>query len=306
MRYFIAIIYCLMFCIVPVFSDNAGTNSGTFLKIAVGAEASGAGGAYTSLAGGALASYWNPAGISDIKKKEAYFYHNQWIADIKQEFFSIALPSKKNTAFAFSFNYLSSGNIEKTEILNKLPVDMGNFSAYSYAVSAGVSKKFNDISAGFNLKLIKEKIDSYDDQAFAFDFGINYFIKNYNLKTSLAALNLGSKIKLDKESYKLPATLKLGSNYKLEFNGINIALCADLFKIVEEDLTFNLGSIIELPYDISVRTGYNESFDIGKKYSLGFGKIFKMNSGSELDINYAWIPSDISENAHNFSFCYRW
>ena len=117
---------------------------------------------------------------------------------------------------------------------------------------------------------------------------------------------MGSKIKLDKESYKLPATLKLGSNYKLEFNKINIILCADLTKIVEEDFTFNIGSVIELPYDISVRTGYNESFDIGKKYSLGFGKIFKLNSGSELDINYAWIPSDIADNAHNFSFSFRW
>jgi len=51
---------------------KTGTTAGQFLKIGVGARALGMGSAFSSVAGDGSSLYWNPAGISRLKKIRSY------------------------------------------------------------------------------------------------------------------------------------------------------------------------------------------------------------------------------------------
>ena len=92
MSFTIKIIICV--CALFVIESNAqsgsslnktGTTAAQFLKIGVGPRAIGMGGAYTALADDINAMYWNPAGLSRMNSKEAFFNHVDWIMDVKME-----------------------------------------------------------------------------------------------------------------------------------------------------------------------------------------------------------------------------
>jgi len=70
---------------VSVAASNAGRTAADFLLIGVGARAAGMGGAYTVVSEGALASYWNPAGLSDVEGGEVVLGHFSWFQDITME-----------------------------------------------------------------------------------------------------------------------------------------------------------------------------------------------------------------------------
>ena len=62
--------------------SKTGTTSAQFLKIGADARGSSMGNAFTAMAGGISSMYWNPAGMTSIRKMEAVFLNSDWIAGI--------------------------------------------------------------------------------------------------------------------------------------------------------------------------------------------------------------------------------
>ena len=52
--------------------QRAGTASGTFLKIAIGARATGLGESFVAVANDPSAIFWNPAGLASVLRQEVY------------------------------------------------------------------------------------------------------------------------------------------------------------------------------------------------------------------------------------------
>ena len=83
MLQFRIVLFMTIFILIPICS-NAGSVSqagALFLRIPVGARASGMGDAYTAVAEDASATWWNPAGLAFINRTEtgnntAIGYHN--------------------------------------------------------------------------------------------------------------------------------------------------------------------------------------------------------------------------------------
>src|SRR5713226_8824021 len=70
-----------------VLADPAGF---AFLEVPAGARASALGGGYTSLAQGAEAVYWNPAGLEGTHGVELAAAHYEFIQVLRDEQFAIA------------------------------------------------------------------------------------------------------------------------------------------------------------------------------------------------------------------------
>src|SRR5205085_11630863 len=75
--------------------QRAGTASGTFLKIGVGARATGLGESFVAVANDPSAIYWNPAGLASIQRQAISFSHVEWPADIRFEHVAFVLPVKR-------------------------------------------------------------------------------------------------------------------------------------------------------------------------------------------------------------------
>ena len=76
-----AVIICLV-TVTLVFASGPGTVGGDFLKIGVGERAVGMGGAFSSIADNATAIYWNPAGLSQLTKRELSGMKLDYLLDI--------------------------------------------------------------------------------------------------------------------------------------------------------------------------------------------------------------------------------
>ena len=75
--------------------QRAGTASGTFLKIGIGARATGLGEAFVAVANDPTAIYWNPAGLASIQRQELAISHVEWPADIRFEHLALVLPVRR-------------------------------------------------------------------------------------------------------------------------------------------------------------------------------------------------------------------
>src|SRR6185369_10023297 len=62
--------------------QRAGTSSGTFLKIGVGARATGLGESFVAVANDPSAIYWNPAGLASVLRQEVLFSHASWPGEV--------------------------------------------------------------------------------------------------------------------------------------------------------------------------------------------------------------------------------
>src|SRR2546426_7784947 len=75
--------------------QRAGTSSGTFLRIGVGARAIGLGESFVAVANDPSAIYWNPAGLASLQRQELLLSHVEWPADIRYEHAAWVLPVQR-------------------------------------------------------------------------------------------------------------------------------------------------------------------------------------------------------------------
>ena len=76
----------------PVFPPgNRRCTDAQFVKIGADARGSSMGNAFTAMSGGISAMYWNPAGMTSIRKFEAVFLNSDWIAGITYNYTAVGL-----------------------------------------------------------------------------------------------------------------------------------------------------------------------------------------------------------------------
>src|SRR6202041_1064947 len=73
---------------------DVGTAAAEFLQIGAGARSLGMGEAYTAVADGPDAVYWNPAGLSRMTRPEATYAITSLPAGIAHDYFAFGAPSE--------------------------------------------------------------------------------------------------------------------------------------------------------------------------------------------------------------------
>ena len=279
-------------------NDKSGTSTLSFLKLGTGARAAGMGEAFVSCSEGVTTPFWNPASISGVKGTQVSLTHSQWFQDVTAEHFSSALRAGDN-AFGLSLSLGKVPDIERREGPTAEPLAV--FDAHDMVLSLSYARHLKGKSAaGVTVKWIYEKIDISSASGLGFDLGgiCSPFSGSArpvlgNLTFGAAILNLGSKIKFEKETYSLPTQYKTGVSYFAERERwqSDFRMSLDLVKPRDDDLKVHLGGEGGLHQTLKLRLGYQIGHD-DKALSFGMGVKFKNYA-----IDYAFVPykSDLGE-----------
>jgi len=277
--------------------ENAGTRAMTFLKIGVGAEAIAMGESQVAEADDLYASYWNPAGLTQLEGAQVALMHSEWFAGINHEFIGAALPLRNIGTFGASASFLAFGDLQgrdrdgnATSIFR--PYDLALI--FSYARDFGTA-----VAIGANAKLLREKIADETGTGIAFDTGILYTFADIPLSLGVNAQHLGPRVKFIEEAFGLPVTFRGGAAYRPLQD--TLVLTMDIIRPSDNDPTVAAGVSYSVVDMLQLRAGY--------KYQLGgndLGAMSGITSGfgltlQQFQIDYAFVPFGILGVTHRFS-----
>jgi hypothetical protein len=272
---------------------SEGKTGMAFLKVGVGARASGMGEAFSAVVNDATASYWNPAALLSAKGPNASLVYNSWLLDVKSEFGSLQF-SRSWAVSVYSFHL---SDIPVRTIPSSEPIENTGAQYFSFAIShaRAISKKLH---VGLTVKYLFEKIHVNSATGGAVDIGLRYKITDQKLNFAAVIQNLGGMGKMVNESTTLPALSRFGVMYELPrtYGPMNILLAADFLVPFKENLRANFGTELTFWRQLLLRAGFmggNES------RSLSFG-IGVSKSWFRFDYSLTHFKNDL-ETGHHFS-----
>jgi hypothetical protein len=272
-------------------SDSASV-AGKYLTLGVGAAAAGMGNAYTGSAQDAVAMFWNPAGMINMKTKDTqnsvFLAHNGWLMNSEVDNIAIARYFKNIGIFGFGLTYFNSGDMDRYDInaVSGEPIDLGTtFSNYALCTSLSYANSLDEnINFGIVLKYISDYIDSSAATAFAFDLGLKYNVTPLKgLSLNVVARNFGGQF----GTSVLSKELVFGVDYSFLIADWGINAEYDAVGKIKNNAVHRFGLEVKTPYTVVLRTGYytddTEIHDGFKNFTFGAG--IKINKLYSLDIS---------------------
>jgi tetratricopeptide (TPR) repeat protein len=242
---------------------HAGGEPGAFLQWGAGARSLGMGRAFLAVADDASATYWNPAAMVQLERKELMGLQAQLAGETNFTFLSYVSPGSKAGAWGFNMTSLSSGGFEKVAITldPSAPVDSpsylsvektGAFTVSQQAMTFAYGKQVtNKLSMGLSLKRITNTIDTFSQAFSAVDASI--FSKvNENYRFGFAVRNAVSQSPAE-SSDRLPLTLRVGNAYSMMNK--RLVLAADLSSSKGSGFGWNVGTEYWLSRKTALRMG---------------------------------------------------
>ena len=223
-----------------------GTTGAEFLRLGVGARALGMGEAYTAVADGPDAVYWNPAGLALMRRPELSYSRGELPAGLHHDFLSFAFPMRLIAGTgAVAVTRLTGDRLYMTDNVNQ---SVGSFAPHSEAYSFAYAHDFSDnsltersrdyfqeswnlprverpyddakepwtgdIAAGMAVKGISESLGTRSASSFAVDFGGLFRPSDLpELTVAGSFRNLGEKIRFISEPQVLPMEGAVGAAY---------------------------------------------------------------------------------------------
>lgn len=179
--------------------QRAGTSSGTFLKIGLGARAVGMGEAFVAVANDPTAIFWNPAGLASMQRQELSVNHVSWPGEVNYEHVAFVLPVRRlGGSLAFQLGALSTEIEETTELQ---PFGTGRSFYYTDVVAgAAYARRWTDkLLIGAGAKWVREDLGSDvggpTTNAVLVDIGSIYYLGYGSVRIAVALCNFGSQMK---------------------------------------------------------------------------------------------------------------
>ncbi len=282
--------------------EKVGTYAAPFLKIGVSARAVGMGSAYTAVADGATAIYWNPAGIVAQTRTQVTLNSVTWPADVDIYFVgaTFSTPYLPGTwgisARALTMDPQLERTIYMPEGTNRY-FDAGDMSfGLSYAMW------FTDrFSAGITAHFIHMGLADKSVQTIAFDGGFIYRIGIRGMKLGMMIQSFGAEVDFDDRASKMPLLFKLGLSVDAYRRGAHALLAAGEFTHPADNKErMNVGFEYGFNEFFYLRSGYNIGYDTqGLAWGVGFR--FDTSQTSDIGFDYAWEDLGFLGQAHRFT-----
>ena len=318
--------------------SRVGTTAATFLTLGSGARGTSLGHAYTSVATGPDALFWNPGGASRLSRSGhrggVMFSNNSWIADINYVTFGAVVP------------ITSSGVIG----LSLAMVDYGRMDVRTVSQPDGTGETFgaNDLSFGLTYsvpltpsfyfggtsKYVRQSIRDMTASTMAFDFGfvlvtdylngaqIAASIMNFGGKMQMNGINAELNVDLDEKNTgsnesipariridkcDLPVAFKVGVGIPvISKSNLELMMLADANQTNDNNLNGDFGAQLTYftrGFSFNTRAGYKDAFidNVDSHLSYGAGLDVQVQ-GVRFGFDFAYIPFDLLDDTRTFDF----
>ena len=276
--------------------------AGAYQELGAGAKATGTGLAQVANANDAYATYWNPAGLTNISKMDLNASFTSYYGIVNHKVFNYAHVYEKGV---LAFGYLSTwvDGILSTEYTNGRQVDLE--SNYSYSAATIYLSKADDLSTilaipqdkaayGLSIKFMGEGFSERPGaSAIGLDFGLQY--KESDELT--VGLNLQNIVKTplewdspSKSVELIPTIIKIGAAYQFT---------PKLSGLLDFDLkdsrayTYHAGLEYNVNDSYTLRAGLNNG-----QATLGLGLYYNQY---KLDYAYQASPYNYIDSTHLIS-----
>lgn len=286
-----------------------------FLKIGMPARIVGMGGAASMAVRGADATFYNPAGMSEMTYQyDGFVTRTDWIADIS--YTGGALAADLGTFGHLGVNVISAnyGDILGTRVADneKGFVETGNVEVGAYSIGVFYSRqltnkfliggavKYNNQNLGEVVSISggAEELTPGTARAIhnelstlAFDFGTIFYPGFHSLKVGMSIRNFSPEVRYAETGFELPLNFRIGASMDMMdlVGGIdNSSLLLSIDALHPRDYTERLHFGTEYWYanTIALRAGYKMNYD-EQDLSLGFGLKYEI-AGTALKFDYAY------------------
>lgn len=334
-KYITAVVCCgtLVFA-----QSKVGSTAANFLSIPVGPRATAMGGSFTAIANDASAAYWNPGGLSRIRRNEFMASSTEWLVDTKINYFAVAFKVNDENGIAISINQLNYGDDEITTA--EKPGGTGErWTAQDLAVGVSYARNLTDrFSIGASAKYITQTIWHETSNAFALDVGLLFETQLKGLRLGMNITNFGTEMKmegkdllqaadidqtnagnnpniasnLDTDSWPLPLTFTVGLAYDaVATESWTVTVATDAIIPNNYETYTNCGAEILWNNMVALRcgyNGYNYVFNKPAKTAASFEEGLTAGFGLEYDfggffakIDYSYTDFGIFSNISKYS-----
>uniref|UniRef100_A0A832MLI7 PorV/PorQ family protein n=1 Tax=Eiseniibacteriota bacterium TaxID=2212470 RepID=A0A832MLI7_UNCEI len=271
-----------------------------FLETPAGARLSALGGAGATLARGAEAAFWNPAGLDDVRGVQFTASHFELWRNLRHE--DVAIAGRMfGGAVSASLRALYSEAIEQRDEVGNL---IGSFGAHDLEFALGYATRVAPgVTAGVSGQIVRERIAELAAQTWAVSLGAAWDVARWpGMRVALGAHNLGPSAAYTIDGAKgepvaLPAAVQGGVSYALPAGrGLDLRAAA------ESRFTRGRPGVGVLAAELSgfgaaaLRLGVRVNDDAAN-VSLGAGWALPA-----LRLDYAWVPSRLDlEDTHRIA-----
>lgn len=284
-----------------------------FLKIGVGARASGMGESFVAIANDASALFWNPAGLAQIKDNEVIAAHANWLVDIKHDFVGAVYHVSSEDAVGLSITSLQTDDMPVTTELQ--PYGNGTYFRYGdVAVGLTYSRRMTpQFSFGATVRYVQETLDVLKMNGVVLDFGTYYWTGLGTSRFSAVVTNFGNQMspsgtvtaidgsKISQfQQFSPPTIFKFGfafEPYTDEQNSITTSM--QLNHPNDNSENVSVGMEYQLMRTFFVRGGYKFNVD-EESYSFGAGVATTITS-VQLNFDYAYSAFGRLGGVHRLS-----
>ncbi len=302
-----------------------GIDGAAFLKIGVSARMVALGSAATTVYGDPNMIFWNPAGIDiDEGKTQIGLNYNNWLIDLNHNAGAITHGFGNLGTFGIGVIYMGLSDLTADRDIAPpgytapVPESAGvtQYDTYNYsdmAVTLAYSKRFTDrFRMGASAKYVREKIDTEDASAFAFDFGAIYETGFRDLTFGARINNVGGDMTFYAIGSSLPLLFSIGASMSLaKEEDTQLRGFIDLTKPKDNQQLYYVGGEWSIYNKLSLRGGYklgysgaHDATTLLKQTDEGFtagGGLALPYSGYNLWIDYAYTAFNVFSSTHQFS-----
>ncbi|MGA2624802.1 MAG: PorV/PorQ family protein [Bacteroidota bacterium] len=307
-----------VFC-SPAPAQKVGSTSMQFLEVMPCARATAMGDAYSVLASGAEAVFWNPGGLALAEHQELSTTYIKWIFDTQQGALSYAVPLGGFGVVGLQLQYVDFGEFEETradapyiEDPNQPGMTGRTFRPFSYLVGLTYARSLTDrFSTGISVKYAHESLFNgqfvsaqisqgvWQDvktwaDAYLFDFGVRYNTGYRTVQIAASVQNFGGDVTYAEESNPVPLLFRFGiaadlvgtNALLLSQENNRVTMAFDLFQPNDYTQQEHLGVEYEYMGSFALRAGYKFNYDYeGLTYGVGVRQTF---GSVKLSVDYSY------------------
>ncbi len=259
--------------------DDAGVPGG-FLRFGASARSLSLGNAVTGIADDVATSYWNPAGLSQLRTMEITAMGATMFNDTKYTFFALGMPTESWGTFSLNGTFTNSGEYERATLYEDLNE---TFNEQEGIISLGWAGGGSRLAYGVNFKSVSQEIGGVSDNSMGMDVGL-YFRPHRLLSIGGSIQNLLSpKITLIDEEEELVKSYRGGM--ALRFFNNRLMMSADLVKTEFMDASFRTGVEVWPARFLALRGGYD-----AEREHMSAGAGFRLDNWQ---FDYAYVSTDL-------------